>query len=108
MTREQAKQILAAYRPDDRDKSDPAFAEALQETQRDEELARWFAQERAFDSAIAARLDAIPAPFGLKTRILANAPASRSRQWGWAAALASAAAALFLLAQVIGLYRDFA
>ncbi|PYK08694.1 MAG: hypothetical protein DME65_13595 [Verrucomicrobia bacterium] len=108
MTKEEAKRILAAYRPGDQDRLDSHFAEALQETERDAELARWFAEEREFDRTVAAHVSSVPVPFGLKTRILANvAPGSNTRS-RWVAALAAAAtaaAAMFFLAQLIGVWR---
>lgn len=105
MDEQQARLILQACRPG-ADRDDPQVAEALQEAARNPELAQWFAEEQAFDRAIAAHLEAVPAPLGLKTRILANAaPPAESRQWSWAARLAAVAALLFLLAQIISLFR---
>jgi hypothetical protein len=105
MTREEAKKILAAYRPGDHDRLDSDFAEALQETERDAELARWFAEEREFDRAVAAHLSSVPVPFGLRTGILANITPRAATKWRWVAALAAAAAALFVLAQLISFLR---
>ena len=73
MTEQEARFILQSYRPGGEDKDDPQFAEALREAERNPELARWLAEEQAFDCAVAAQLAALPAPFGLKTRILAQA-----------------------------------
>ena len=82
------------------------IAKALEEVARNPKLAQWFAEEQAFDRAIAAHLEAVPPPFGLKTRILASAtPPAESRQWSLAAKLAAVAALLFLLAQIISLFR---
>ena len=68
-------------------------------------LARWFAEEQAFDRAIAAHLGKVPAPFGLKTRILAQlAPPAAPSRW-LAAKLAGVAALLFLLTQIVNLFR---
>ena len=108
MDREEARRILAAYRPGDQDATDPQFAEAVKEAARDPELARWFAEEREFDRAIAAHFDSVPAPFGLKTRILASAAPRAASKSSWAAALAVMAAVLFLLAQIVNLWRDSA
>jgi uncharacterized membrane protein YbaN (DUF454 family) len=105
MDEQDARLILQACRPG-ADADDPQVAEALEEVARNPKLARWFAEEQAFDRAIAAHLEAVPAPLGLKTRILANAaPPAESRQWSWAARLAAVAALLFLLAQIISLFR---
>src|SRR5204863_5690907 len=105
MTREEAKRILATYRPGDQDRLDSHFVEALQETERDAELARWFAEEREFDRAVAAHLNSVPVPFGLKTRILANMAPRTAKKSRWVAALAAATAVLILLAQVISVWR---
>ncbi len=107
MDEQQVRLILQAYRPGAQDKDDPDFVAALQETALNPELARWFAEEQAFDQAMAAHLDAVPAPFGLKTRILAQAKAPAT-SWGsrWIIGLAGVAALLFLLAQVIAFWRN--
>ena len=108
MTEEEAKRILAAYRPGDQDRLDSHFAEALQETERDAELARWFAEEREFDRAVAAHVTSVPVPFGLKTRILANMTPRSDTKSRWVAALATAAAAaatLLVLAQLMNVWR---
>ena len=105
MNEQEARLILQAYRPG-ADPDDPEVAAALQEAARNPELARWFAEEQAFDRAIAAHLGNVPAPFGLKTRILAQlgSPAAPHR-WSWAVKLAGVAALLFLLTQVVSLFR---
>src|SRR6188472_4528014 len=103
MTKEEAKRILAAYRAGDQDRLDLHFAEALQKTEEDAELARWFAEEQEFDRAVAAQLKSVPVPFGLKTRILANMSSRSGTRSRWVVALAAAgaaAAALFLLALI--------
>ena len=108
MTKEEAKKILAVYRPGDQDRLDSYFAEALQETERDAELKRWFAEEREFDRAVAGHVNEVPVPFGLKTRILANMSPRTNRKPSWVAALATTATAvvlLFVLAQFIGNWR---
>jgi hypothetical protein len=108
MTKEEAKRILAAYRPGDQDRLDSNFAEALQETEQDPDLARWFVEERKFDRAVAAHLSSVPVPFALKTRILANMTPRTDTKSRWVAALAiaaTAAVALFFLAQLISVWR---
>jgi hypothetical protein len=106
MTKEEAKRILAAYRPGDQDRLESDFAEALQETERDAELAWWFAEEREFDRTVAAHLGSVPVPFALKTRILANMASRTTTRLRWLAPLAAAAAAaLLLLALVISVSR---
>jgi anti-sigma factor RsiW len=102
MEKNRAQSILSVYRPDNQDETDPFFAEAKAELARNPELARWFEEEHAFDRAISEKLADLVVPFGLKTRILANATPLATRQWSWTARLALATAALFLLAQIIG------
>src|SRR5438067_9896501 len=97
MTREETKRILAAYRPGEQDRLDSHFVEALQEAERDAELARWFAEEREFDRAVAGHISAVPVPFGLKTRILANTKPRNRTKSRWVGALATAAAAAAML-----------
>jgi hypothetical protein len=109
MTEQEARFILQSYRPGGEDQDDPQFSEALREVERNPELARWVAEEQAFDCAVAAQLAALPAPFGLKTRILAQAaPRSGRNPWSLAAILAGVVALLFLAVQVVGLFRPAA
>jgi hypothetical protein len=105
MTKEEAKKILSAYRPGDEHRLESYFAEALQETEQDAELAEWFAEEQEFDRAVASHLSSVPVPFALKTRILANMVPHAATRLRWLARLAAAAAALFLLALVITVSR---
>ncbi len=105
MTEEEARLILESYRPGTGDESDPQFAAALREAERNPQLARWLAEEQAFDRAVAAKLAALPEPLGLKTRILAHGAPARAPRWSLAAALAAIAALLFLGAQVVSLFR---
>lgn len=104
MTNEQAKFILRAYRPTGQDATDPAFAEALAQAQRDPALRAWFEREQAFDALIEERLKTIAAPSGLREAILAGARASsrtpvrRYRSLAWMGAAAAVAALLTVLA----------
>ncbi|MGI8957989.1 MAG: hypothetical protein ACR2II_13910, partial [Chthoniobacterales bacterium] len=105
MNEQEARLILQACPPGAADRSDPQVVEALQMAERSPELARWLAEEQAFDRAMSAHLAALPAPFGLKTRILAqNPPPASSRVARWIFSLAGAAALLFLLLQVVGFW----
>lgn len=72
MDSNQARRILALYRPDVTDPDDSQMAEALDQVQRDPELAVWFERQSATNAAIRARLKAIPVPADLKQRIIAN------------------------------------
>ncbi|MBA3651659.1 MAG: hypothetical protein H0W66_09325 [Chthoniobacterales bacterium] len=109
MNEQEARLILQACPPGAADRSDPQVVEALQMAERSPELARWLAEEQAFDCAVSAQLAALPAPFGLKTRILAqNAPPASSRVARWIFSLAGAAALLFLLVQIVDFWRGAA
>ena len=70
MDKEQAKLILQAYRPGGEDADDPFFSEALEQARIDPELAKWFAEQRAFDGAIRAALQTRIPPVGLRDSIL--------------------------------------
>jgi hypothetical protein len=96
MRTEEAKFILAAYRPGGGDAGNPAFSDALRMATEDPGLGAWFAQSRSHDAAVSAKLAEIQPPAGLRDAILAGARAgqssrSRSPAWGWAAGLAVAA-----------------
>ena len=101
MNNQQAKFILGAYRPDGRDATDAAFAEALAQTERDPELRQWLERQRAFDTAVVGRLRAVAPPVELKQAILAGVRASRPRAaWWLAPRWLAAAAAMAVLAGV--------
>jgi hypothetical protein len=96
MRTEEAKFILAAYRPGGGDAGDPAFTDALRMATEDPGLGAWLTLSRAHDAAVSGKLGEIQPPAGLRDAILAGARAgqsSRSRApvWGWAAGLAVAA-----------------
>ena len=107
MTELEACAILQVCRPGEVDRNDPQIAEALRLMQQNPELARWFDEEQAFDRAMTTQLASLPAPLGLKTRILAqNNPAPATSPWSrWIIGLAGAAALLFLLAQIADTWR---
>ncbi|MBI3192267.1 MAG: hypothetical protein HYZ36_06330 [Pedosphaera parvula] len=98
MDNEQARFILQAYRPNGQDAHDPQFQEALEQVQRDPELARWFAAEQALDSAISRKLKSAPVPPDLKSTILAGRKVIHPKHW-WEhpPVVALAAALAFLL-----------
>lgn len=71
MTRDEAKRILSLYRPW-ADANDPDFAEALALARADAELARWFEQHCATQSAIRSSLKQIAPPPGLKEQVISE------------------------------------
>jgi hypothetical protein len=81
MTRDEAKAILQVWRPGGEDAEDPRFAEALKALEQDTELARWFAEQKGFDSAMAAQVQTIQVPRDLKASILAQKPVVRVPFW---------------------------
>ncbi|MBI5773510.1 MAG: hypothetical protein HZA89_07175 [Verrucomicrobia bacterium] len=101
MDNTQAKIILSTCRPGGQDADDPHFAEALDQMQRDPELAQWFAAERAMDAAIAARIKAVPVPVDLKAALLAGRKVNRRAGW-WTHPPVWAAAAGFVLLLALG------
>jgi hypothetical protein len=83
MTPEEAKKILALYRPGSADQDDPAFAEALdmadpgrqpsrRASQLDPELSRWFREHCAAFLSVRGKFLDIQPPPALKDQILAE------------------------------------
>jgi hypothetical protein len=101
MDNEEAKFLLRAYRPGGADASDPTFANALAQTRQDPALGKWFAEEQALDRAVAAQLQTLRLPAGLRESILAGGKISRSARRGWQQPSWLAVAALIAL--VLGL-----
>jgi len=99
MTRDEAKQILGAVRPNGRDDSDPRMAEALRLAAQDPELARLLERQRTLDTTMTAGINSIPVPADLKQSILAGFKIVRPHFWqDWRATAAAAAAVVLLLA----------
>ena len=108
MNNEEAKLILQAYRADGQDASDPRFREALEQVQRDPELAQWFANERALDSRIGTKFrESMPAPAGLKAQLLAQRKIVRPMIWWQRPAVRYAMAACFALIATIAVWFGF-
>ena len=109
MNNEEAKFILQGYRPNGADAGDAAFRAALEQVQRDPALREWFARQQAFDAAVSAKLDAVPAPAGLREAILAGgrvtAPVqSQASWWRSSAWLAAAASVAVIFATALALW----
>lgn len=96
MNNQEAKFILGAYRPDGSDACDPAFAEALAVAGRDPALQTWLEQQRRFDEVVAAKLQTVVPPAGLRDTILAGGRASRPRISWWQRRITLAAAIIVL------------
>jgi anti-sigma factor RsiW len=107
MSNDEAKFVLGAYRPGGRDAGDATFQSALAQAKSDPALGAWFARAQAHDAAMAARLNEIMPPAGLREAILAGARASRApvtarrfpTMW-----LALAASVAVLLAATVALW----
>lgn len=103
MNNEEAKLILQAYRPGGQDADDPRFREALEQAQRDPELARWFVNEQALDSRISTKVQAaIKPPAHLKSQLLAQRKIVRPIAWWKMPAWQLAAAACLALLVTLG------
>jgi len=96
MNREEAKEILALYRPGIDDPAEPDLAAALELARQDADLARWLDQRSALYNATRQKFKEVPVPDQLLERILIN-PRRTPELWRsqllWAAA---AAIALFI------------
>ena len=104
MKREEAQFILGAYRPDGSDATSEEFAESLQMAANDPELAQWLAREQEIDRLITEKLSGVPAPSGLRERILAGGRVSRKRAWFRRPAWLALAAAVLLFAGLGGYF----
>jgi len=96
MNNQEAKLILQAYRLGGQDAANPQFHEALEQLKRDPELADWFAQERAIETRVQAKIrEAMKPPAHLKADLLTQGRIVRPRAWWqqpkWLAAAASVA-----------------
>ena len=93
MNDNEAKFLLRAYRPDNRDAHDPLFADALAQAEKNPEIREWLEREQAFDRAMAGKLREVQPPAGLRDAILAGGRASVQRRVWWKNPLWLAAAA---------------
>ena len=100
MNRDEAKQILALYRPNTADSEDPPIAAALDLARHDLELDLWLQQHLQFQETMRRKLRQIEVPAALKARILGANKVVRPAAW-WSRAsttwLAAAAALVLLL-----------
>jgi len=72
MSIQEAKLILQLYRPSGKDDADPFFAEALELTRTDSDLAKWFADQQFFDATMGRALQAEIPPADLRSSIIAG------------------------------------
>jgi hypothetical protein len=90
------------YRPGVDDANDPLVTEALAQSHRDLNLARWLEQQQAIDAALGRKFKQIPVPEGLEQEILAERKIVRPAIWWQRPVLLVAAAAAVVLAVVAG------
>lgn len=110
MNSQEAKSILTAYRPDRPDAGSQRVAQALEQVQKDPQLAKWFAEQQAFDALMVSAVTTIPIPSTLKASILESTPVAESKRlpdWRLRWALAASVVILASVA-VLWLRRDAA
>src|SRR5262245_30740407 len=103
MNSQEARNILEVWRAGGPQANHPEFDEALRQVARDPELARWFAEQQAFDSAMTSALKEIAVPSSLKASILAESAVVRVPLWQHPGMRLALAAAVLFLAGWIGL-----
>jgi hypothetical protein len=106
MTREEAKEILAVYRPGTDDQHDPIFAEALALAHSDPVLTAWLEESTTFDRQLRSALGHVTAPPNLRDAILAERKIIRPHPW-WHRKLSAremAAAAAIVLAVSLAVF----
>jgi hypothetical protein len=105
LTNQEAKKILALFRPGSADEKDPSFDEARQLAKTDPELASWFATHCESYLILRPKFQSIPVPPGLKEQILSERKIYRPPfQKYWRPLLAMAAAVAVLAGITVGLW----
>lgn len=97
MNREQAREILMAWRPGRDLERDPEVARALETARQDPELRSWLERHAAFQEGMKEAWSRIPVPPDLEDRILARAKTVSIPRWRTRAAIVAAAAAVVML-----------
>jgi len=80
MNSDAAKEVLSAYRSEDRDGADPIFREALSQLENDAELKKWFEEETNLDRSVRQKLAGIEPPADLQAKILARIRGEKVRR----------------------------
>jgi hypothetical protein len=109
MNNAEAKFILQGYRPSGADAADATFQAALEQVQRDPAVHDWFTRQQAFDAAVSAKLNQVPAPAGLREAILAGGRVTtpdpaRIGWWRSPVLLAAAASVAVIFATALALW----
>ena len=97
MNAQEAKIVLAAYRPASGDADDPEVAEALEQVRRDPSLKSWFDRHAAFQNAIRESFRKIPVPENFAGTIVRPAFTATWVAWWGRPVLWAAAAGIALL-----------
>ena len=97
MNKQEAKKILALFRPGTADEQDSFFQEARQLAKTDPELARWLDEHCEAYLVLRRKFQAIPIPPGLKEQIISERKIQRPFFQAYWRPLLAAAAALALL-----------
>ena len=84
MNSDAAKEILSAYRSEDRDGADPIFREALSQLENDSALKKWFKDQVDLDRGIRQKLAGIEPPADLQAKILARIRGEKVRRSAFA------------------------
>ncbi|MGI8437157.1 MAG: hypothetical protein ACR2NX_09675 [Chthoniobacterales bacterium] len=100
MNRDEAQNLLSAYRPGGEDVSDHYFADALAEAEHDPVLAEWFTEQQRFDAAMSDALGAVSVPKQLRAQIFAGRRTQPTPAWSFSRAALAIAAGFVLLAAV--------
>jgi hypothetical protein len=80
MNSDAAKEILSAYRSEDRDGADPIFREAFSQLENDAELKKWFEEQIDLDRSVRQKLAGIEPPADLQAKILAQIRGEKVRR----------------------------
>lgn len=104
MTRDEAKNVLLRYRPDQPGELDIETQAALELARQDPELNEWWQHHSRFQRAVQAKLRSVPVPAGLKERLLAERKVVRPAVWTNRRAWLLAAAACGVLLAVVGFW----
>jgi hypothetical protein len=102
MNKHEAQLLLAACRPGGEEAEDAEMRSAMAIMRDDQEMAKWFKESQALDTAIAARIASVPVPASLMADILAGARVAQRKSfwrsgWTWMAVAAAIVLAFFIL-----------
>jgi len=103
---QEAKRILALYRPGSAEAEEPELREALEQTRQDPRLRQWFEQYCAFQEAMRQKFRQLEVPPGLNDSILAKNKIVAPLVWWRRPAWLAAAAAIVILLGLSAFWPD--